>query len=196
MQNPAATHSAPSEWVVRWSHLVPPGATLLDLACGSGRHSRWFASRGARVTGVDRDEHAVAAASAVGEGLLADLENAPWPLPGRRFDAVVVTNYLHRPLLARIVASVAPGGVLIYETFAQGQETVGRPARAEFLLAPGELVQACEGLHLVAYEDGWCHPPRRVQRVVARRAPADGSAAAPSLADPGPDYTGPLQPNG
>ena len=196
MQNPAAPLLEPSEWVIRWSHLVPPGATLLDLACGSGRHSRWFAARGARVTGVDRDEQAVAAANAVGEGLLADLENAPWPLPGRRFDAVIVTNYLHRPLLADIVASVAPGGVLIYETFAMGQETVGRPARAEFLLSPGELVQACEGLHLVAYEDGWRLPPRRVQRIVARRAPADGSAAAPPLADPAPDYTGPLQPNG
>ena len=196
MKDHATPHLQASEWVLRWSYLIPPGATLLDLACGSGRHSRWFAARGVRVTGVDQDPQAVAAAAAVGEGLLADLENATWPLPGRRFDAVIVTNYLHRPLLPHIVASVAPGGLLVYETFAQGQETIGRPSRPEFLLAPGELLQACAGLHTVAYEDGWRQPPRRVQRIVARRAPADGSPAAPPLADPAPGYTGPLQPNG
>lgn len=189
----------PSDWVQRWAHLVPAGATLLDVACGSGRHLRWFAARGVRVTGVDRSPEAVAAAELCGTGLLADLEADPWPLPGRRFDAVLVTHYLHRPLLPAVVASVAPGGVLIYETFAQGQQTVGRPARAEFLLAPGELLRACQGLHVVAYEDGWLPAPRRVQRIVARRLPAEGVPMAPAalaLTDTHPPHTGPLHPRG
>lgn len=176
--------SPPSDWIVRWSHLVPAGATLLDLACGSGRHARWFASRGARVTGVDRDPLAVAAAAAAsaGVGIAADLEGAPWPLPGQSFDAVVVTNYLHRPLLPQILASLAPGGLLLYETFAVGQETVGRPTRGAFLLAPGELLVACAGLHVIAYEDGWTDPPRRVQRIAARRpAGGDGDPSAGAL---------------
>ncbi|WPB58191.1 class I SAM-dependent methyltransferase [Xylophilus sp. GOD-11R] len=188
--------TAPSPWIVRWSHLVPHGATVLDLACGAGRHLRWFASRGATTLGIDRAPEAVATAQAFGAGLLADVEGAPWPLPGRRFDAVVVTNYLHRPLLPTIVEAVAPGGVLIYETFAQGQEAVGRPSRPDFLLAPGELMHACAGLHIVAYEDGWLDPPRRVQRIVARRAPADAAPAAPSLAETAPPYAGPLHPQG
>lgn len=189
---PAPETTPPSDWVKRWAHLVSAGATLLDVACGSGRHLRWFAMRGVRVTGVDRSPEAVAAAQSVGTGLLADLETDAWPLPGLTFDAVLVTNYLHRPLLPAIVASVAPGGVLIYETFAQGQETVGRPARSDFLLAPGELLVACEGLHVVAYEDGWLPAPRRVQRIVARRAPADGSPAAPALNETLAPHAGPL----
>ncbi|MCZ2496282.1 methyltransferase domain-containing protein [Xylophilus sp. Kf1] len=187
---------APSGWVRRWAHLVPAGATLLDVACGSGRHLRWFAERDVRVTGVDRSPEAVAAAQAVGVGLLADLETGDWPLPGRRFDAVLVTHYLHRPLVPAIVASVAAGGVLIYETFAQGQETVGRPARSDFLLAPGELLTACQGLQVVAYEDGWLPLPRRVQRIVARRAPADGETVASALEAPAPPPTRPLHPRG
>ncbi|QHI97290.1 methyltransferase domain-containing protein [Xylophilus rhododendri] len=176
---------APSEWILRWSPLVPPGARLLDLACGAGRHLRWFAGRGVQTLGVDRSPEAVQAAQACGEGLLADLENAPWPLPGRRFDAVVVTNYLHRPLLPRIVESLAPGGLLLYETFALGQETVGRPSRPEFLLRPGELLGACQGLHVLAYEDGWLPAPRRVQRI-----------AALAISDFVPKNTGPLHPHG
>ena len=189
---PASETTSPSEWVTQWAHLVPAGATLLDVACGSGRHLRWFAARGVRVTGVDRSPEAVAAAQAAGCGLLADLEAEAWPLTGRTFDAVLVTNYLHRPLLPTLVGSVAPGGVLIYETFAQGQETVGRPARADFLLAPGELLSACHGLHVVAYEDGWLPTPRRVQRIVARRAPTDGTPAAPALGSTLSPHTGPL----
>jgi len=168
---------------------VPPGARLLDLACGGGRHLRWFAARGVRTTGVDRAPDAVAAAREVGEGLLADLEGAPWPLAGRVFDAVVVTHYLHRPLLPDIVASVAPGGVLLYETFAVGNETVGKPARADFLLQPGELLAACAGLRVVAYEDGFLPSPDRfVQRIAAVRPPAGlgGSPELHPLGDPAP----------
>ncbi|CAN7307898.1 class I SAM-dependent methyltransferase [Acidovorax sp. LjRoot74] len=169
---------APSAWVRRWTHLIPPGATALDLACGAGRHLRWLHSQGHPVVGVDRSAEALAACEGLGELLLADIENGPWPLPGRQFGAVVVTNYLWRPLLPAIVDSVAPGGVLIYETFALGNETVGRPARPEFLLAPGELLGASQGLRVVAYEDGFLDEPARfVQRITAvRELPQPGGA--------------------
>ena len=161
---------APSEWVRRWSHLVEPRADVLDVACGGGRHMRWFAGRGHRVVGVDRSPEAIASIQGLGETLLADIENGPWPFPGRRFGAVVVTNYLWRPLLSTIVGSVAPGGALLYETFASGNETVGKPSRPDFLLQPGELLGACEGLWVVGYEDGFLEqPPRFVQRIAAVR---------------------------
>ena len=178
------SHAAlePSAWVRRWSALVPAGATVLDAACGSGRHVRWLAAaRGARVTALDRDAQVLGALAGVAaEIVVADIETRPWPLAGRRFDAVVVTNYLWRALLPTLVASVAEGGVLIYETFARGNETVGRPSNPDFLLAPGELLRAAEGLRVVAYEDGFLDgPPERfVQRIVAVRAPALSSMPA------------------
>ena len=159
-----------SPWVRRWSHLVAPGAPVLDVACGQGRHMRWFQGRGHPVTGIDRAPEAVAAAQDLGEALQADIEGGPWPLPGRQFGAVVVTNYLWRPLFPALLASLSPGGVLLYETFASGNETVGRPARAEFLLQDGELLRLCAGLRVVAFEDGFLpDPPRFVQRVAAVR---------------------------
>ena len=162
---------APSEWTVRWSHLLAPGATVLDVACGHGRHMQWFAARGHAVTGVDRATEATEAASAYGRCLTADIESGPWPFTGETFGAVVVTNYLWRPRMADIVAAVAPGGVLLYETFAAGNETVGKPSRPDFLLQPGELLAACSGLHVVAYEDGFlAEPPRFLQRIAAVRA--------------------------
>lgn len=179
--NPSHTRGpdAPSEWVRRWSHLVPPGATVLDVACGAGRHLRWFQALGCPVTGVDRDGHALRAAGCVGELIEADIENGPWPLAGRAFGAVVVTNYLWRPLLPALVDSVAPGGVLLYETFARGNESVGRPARPDFLLRPGELLTACAGLRVVAYEDGFLDGPARfVQRITAVRVAEDGLSPA------------------
>lgn len=172
---PAPGADAPSAWVRRWSHLVPSSAPVLDLACGAGRHLRWFRALGHPVTGVDRDPQAVQAAEREGEAIAADIENGAWPLAGRQFGGVVVTNYLWRPLQPAIVQCVAPGGVLIYETFAQGQETVGRPARPEFLLQPGELLRACTDLRTVAYEDGFVDAPARfVQRIAAVR-PAAGA---------------------
>lgn len=178
--SPRAGHGteAPSDWIRRWSHLVPAGGTVLDVACGAGRHLRWFAGRGHPVTGVDRDPAAVDSARAWGEAVAADIEGGPWPLAGRRFDAVVVTNYLWRPLWPALLDSVAPGGVLLYETFAAGNETVGRPARPEFLLQTGELLRVCDGLRIVAYEDGFTEPPARfVQRVAAvREVPGAGPA--------------------
>lgn len=160
----------PSPWIVRFAHLVPAGGPVLDLACGRGRHLRWFAGRGHPVVGVDRDPEALAGLQGVGELLQADIENGPWPLAGRQFAAVVVTNYLWRPLFPHILESVAPGGVLLHETFALGNETVGKPSRPDFLLAPGELLRAYPGLRVVAYEDGFLAAPERfVQRLAAVR---------------------------
>lgn len=172
-----ADHSAdqdgkPSPWVARWAGLIPPGATVLDIACGRGRHLRWFAARGHPVTGIDRDAGALAGLQGLGELIEADLEAGPWPLAERHFGAVVVTNYLWRPLLPTVLASVARGGVLLYETFASGNETVGRPSRPDFLLDPGELLDLCHrpGWRVIAYEDGFLTTPDRfVQRVAAVR---------------------------
>lgn len=168
----------PSAWVQRWSHLVAPGGSVLDVACGHGRHLRWFAQRQHPVVGVDRSPQAIESVAGLGEMLLADIEAGPWPFAGRGFAAVVVTNYLWRPLLPAIVAAVAPGGVLLYETFAAGNETVGKPSRPDFLLQPGELLAACQGLRVVAYEDGFLDTPARfVQRIAAVRPPQAGHPA-------------------
>ncbi|MEO5843539.1 MAG: class I SAM-dependent methyltransferase [Caldimonas sp.] len=176
---------APSPWIARWTHLVAPGGSVLDVAAGNGRHARWLAERGHAVTAIDRDGAALAPLAAIAEVVVADIESAPWPLAGRRFDAVVVANYLWRPLLPILKASLTPGGVLLYETFAVGNETVGRPSRPDFLLAPGELLDAAAGLRIVAYEDGFLTDPDRfVQRLAAIREPA-GNAARRNPLTPG-----------
>jgi SAM-dependent methyltransferase len=172
------THTTlePSAWVCRWAPLIAPHGRVLDVACGSGRHLRWLAQRGHAVTGVDRDAAAVAPLQAVARIVCTDIERGAWPLDGETFDGVIVTNYLWRPLLATIVASVAPGGVLIYETFAAGNERFGKPSNPDFLLQPGELLWACASLSIVAYEDGLLDgPPRRIQRVTARRQPQEAA---------------------
>lgn len=170
-----------SDWVQRWSHLVRPGGKVLDLACGQGRHMNWFAQRGHTVTGVDRSPEAVRSASNFGETVLADIENEGWPLMTgdqvHQFDAVIVTNYLWRPLFPLIAQSVTPGGLLIYETFAQGNETVGKPSRPDFLLQPAELLRAFGDMQIIAFEDGFLeNPPRFVQRITAIN-PSQGDAA-------------------
>ncbi|CAG9204918.1 Methyltransferase domain-containing protein [Paraburkholderia sabiae] len=180
---PAASHAVigePSRWVRRWAHLVGAGGAVLDVASGAGRHARFFASRGHPVTAIDRDAAALASMNGMPgiETLAADIENGPWPLPASaQFAAVVVTNYLHRPLFPQLLAALAPDGVLIYETFAQGNETVGKPSNPAFLLAPGELLDAVRGqLRVVAFQDGFLAEPRPayVQRICAIRE-ADGS---------------------
>ena len=161
-------NEAPSAWVQRWSHLVTPHATVLDLACGHGRHMRHFAQRGHPVVGVDKNPEAIAAVAEWGETCCADLENGPWPLTARTFGAVVVTNYLWRPLWSNLLACLTPNGVLIYETFATGNETVGKPSRPDFLLQAGELLNVCKDLRVVAFEEGFLSDPDRfVQRIVA-----------------------------
>lgn len=161
--------SPPSPWLLRWPQAVRAGASALDLACGSGRHLRHLAALGMQLTGVDRDAAATAPLQTLAEIINADIEADPWPLADRRFDLVLVSNYLWRPLLPLITAAVAPGGWLIYETFALGQHTVGRPARPDFLLAPGELLASCPDLRIIAFEDGFADG-RFVQRIAAVRA--------------------------
>ena len=177
---------SPSPWVRRWAHLIPDRSAVLDVACGHGRHMRHLAGLGHTVTGIDRDPAAIEAVAPLGQALLADIENSPWPLPGRTFGAVVVTNYLWRELLPTLVVSVAPGGVLIYETFGIEHAKVGRPSRPDFLLQPGELLQVCRDLRVVAYEDGFLATPERfVQRIVAlREDPADPAAGQRRRLDP------------
>jgi len=166
----------PSDWIVRWSHLLTPGATVLDVACGSGRHLAWFAGRGHPVTGVDQSIASAQDHVPGAELVCADVERSDWPLrieggQVRTFGAVIVTNYLWRPLMGTLMASVAPGGVLLYETFADGNAQFGRPSRADFLLQRGELLKVCENLDVVAYEHGYLQtPPRVVQRIAAKRA--------------------------
>ncbi len=168
---------AASSWVRRWSHLVSRGASVLDVACGSGRHVRWFAQRGCRVTGVDRDAAVTAPLGAIAEIVVADIEAGPWPFAARTFDAVVVTNYLWRERAPDVLASVADGGVLIWETFAAGHETIGKPSNPKFLLGAGELPGLVAGLRVVAFEDGFETAPERfVQRIVAVRETTPGAA--------------------
>jgi len=164
--------SAPSDWIQRWSHLAPPAARVLDIACGFGRHMAWFARLGCDVTGIDHSAEAVNIAGQYGTAMQADIENGLWPLVAadhpQQFDVVVVTNYLWRPLFPTILQSLAPGGLLLYETFACGNETVGKPSRPDFLLRPGELLQLCQDLQVVAFEDGFLPEPERfVQRIAA-----------------------------
>jgi SAM-dependent methyltransferase len=177
MTPPPTSHapalSSPSPWIARWAHLIAPGGSVLDVAAGSGRHATWLAARGHVVTAVDRDAAAMAPLNGVAEIVVADIEAGAWPFADRRFDAIVVTNYLWRPLMPALRASLGEGGVLLYETFAAGNETIGRPSRPEFLLVAGELLAVATGLRIVAYEDGFLtNPDRYVQRLAAVRDPA------------------------
>lgn len=164
----------PSPWVQRFAPEVAAAGAVLDLACGSGRHGRLFLQRGHPVSFVDRDLRGVSDLSTDPAATLieADLETeAGWPLGDRRYAAVVVTCYLHRPILADIVAAVAPGGLLIYETFARGNEAYGHPARPSYLLEAGELLEAVRGhLTVLAYEHGYEARPKPGvrQRIAAR----------------------------
>jgi SAM-dependent methyltransferase len=162
----------PSPWIVQWAGLVAAGATVLDFAAGSGRHSGFFAERGHLVTAIDRDTGALASHPKI-EIIQADLEDgSPWPLPGRTFGAAIITNYLHRPLFPSILDALAPGAVLLYETFMEGNERFGRPSRPEFLLKDGELLELVRGrLSVIAYEARMISEPRMamVQRIAARR---------------------------
>ena len=160
--------STPSAWVERWAPLMPRGRAL-DLACGGGRHARLLASFGYEVLAVDREPQSIPGARI----LRADLEDgSPWPLAGERFQGIVVTNYLYRPLFPLIEAALAPGGVLIYETFMQGNERYGKPSNPAFLLQPGELWRAFAGLHVIAFEQGRVIEPKTamIQRLCAVQA--------------------------
>ena len=177
----------PSEWVRRFAPLVAADARVLDLACGAGRHTRFFADRGCRVVAIDREprfDNALASRAEV-DVRRADLEQGDWPLAGEGFDAVVVTNYLHRPLFPHILAALAPGGVVVYETFALGNAAFGRPGNREFLLAPRELLDVFGSeLRVIAFEDGYTETPRpaMVQRIAAVKPATDGTVAPQQVA--------------
>jgi SAM-dependent methyltransferase len=158
----------PSEWVRRWADLVTRGP-LLDVACGAGRHSVYFAERGMEVVAVDREPQTIPGVSF----MQADLEGGPWPFAGRRFGAIVVINYLHRPLIPRIAQALEEGGVLIYETFMAGNEKFGRPSNPAFLLKPGELLCAFGALTPICFEQGCVERPKpaMIQRLCARQGP-------------------------
>ena len=162
----------PSPWIERFAPLVPAGGTVLDVACGSGRHSELFLGRGYHVVAIDRDVSRLPPSPGL-EIIEADLEQGnSLPTADRRFDAVVVTNYLYRPLLPALIAAVAPHGLLLYETFALGNERFGKPSNPNFLLKPGELLDAVHGqLRVLAYEDLTVEKPNpaAVQRIAARR---------------------------
>lgn len=161
-----------SPWVLRYGALVADGSRVLDVACGYGRHSRWFAARACDVVAVDRDAALVDPLSAVARitCVTADLEAGPWPFEDEKFDAIVVTNYLHRALFPHLLRSLADDGVLLYETFARGNEAYGKPSNPDFLLADGELLSLVGGaLIVVAFEQGRIDGarPAVVQRLAA-----------------------------
>jgi len=158
---------APSAWVLRWAPLITRGR-VLDVACGSGRHAKLFLERGLEVVAIDREPQTIPGCRFI----RADLEDgSPWPLADERFEGIIVTNYLHRPLLATLEASLAEGGVLIYETFMLGNERYGRPSNPAYLLRPGELLEAFRGLRLEAFEEGPVTEPKPsvIQRLCAMR---------------------------
>jgi SAM-dependent methyltransferase len=164
---------APLPWIVQWAGLVAPESTVLDLAAGRGRHALFFAERGNKVVAVDRDTSGLPDHPNI-EPLAADLEDgSPWPLT-RRFGAVVVTNYLHRPLMPALLDAVEPGGVLLYQTFMDGNERFGRPTNPAHLLRDGELLELVRGrFSVTAYEARLISDPAArmamVQRLAARR---------------------------
>lgn len=191
---PQAGTLAPSPWVLRWLDGVTPGGRVLDFACGSGRHARAALARGHRVCAVDRDADALAVLAASAEAGASDaalevrqcdLERGRWQLPAAAFDAVIVSNYLFRPRFALLCMLLAPGGLLIYETFGRGNELYGRPTNPDFLLREGELIARAQaaGLQVRAYESGRVSRPRPavVQRLCATR-PQAGSAKLAVLA--------------
>jgi SAM-dependent methyltransferase len=164
----------PSPWLVRFAGLFTPGGRVLDLACGGGRHARFLASRGHAVEAVDVDAAALAGLQGIA-GIAtrqADLEGGPWPYFGQSFSAIVVSNYLFRPLLPHLLGALGEDGVLIYETFMVGNERFGKPANPAYLLRSGELLEVVRRrLAVVAFEQGEVDKPRpaMVQRICALR---------------------------
>ena len=151
-----------SPWVRRHAGRITPASDVLDLACGKGRHARYLAECGHRVTAIDSDLSAVSdlAGDDRFELVAHDLEHSPWPFTGRQFDGIVVANYRYPPLYSHLVSALAPGGILIYDTFAEGNERFGRPRNPAFLLKPGELLTAfAADLHIVAYDHGRVETP-------------------------------------
>lgn len=186
---------SPSDWLVKHASHIKPAGSVLDVAAGKGRNSRWLAQHGFKVEAVDRDSEALDSIKGVENIILktTDIENEAWPYSDQQFDAIVVCRYLHRPLFSALHDSLAPGGVLLYETFMQGHEAYGRPTNPDFLLRPGELLEVFHNrLEIIAFEQGYQETPKpsMMQRICAIRklaiqnagsiqeeVPAYGSAA-------------------
>jgi SAM-dependent methyltransferase len=187
--NDALQSEKPSTWVQRFAPLIRTGGDVLDLACGGGRHARYLASLGYTVDAVDRDQISLRALARVADvrPLTADVEGAPWPYDQRVWDGIVVTRYLYRPLFATLKASLRDGGVLIYETFMVGNERLGRPSNADFLLHPNELLTAFgKDLAVVAFEQGEVALPKPavLQRLCAVRTSDPSQISLPEFVPP------------
>jgi SAM-dependent methyltransferase len=162
----------PSAWIARFAPLIPAGGEVLDLACGAGRHARLLAGMGYRVEAVDRDADALATLADVANVTTrcTDLEGGPWPYYADVFDGIVVSRYLWRPLFPQIFNCLAEGGVLIYETFMEGQQLYGKPSNPAFLLRPGELLELVgKRFTVVAFEQGEIAGQQVIQRICVRR---------------------------
>lgn len=165
---------APSEWLLNHAQHIKPAGSVLDVAAGSGRNARWLAQKGFKVEAVDRDQQALESMQGVENTHLhiADIENADWPYSGQQFDAILVCRYLHRPLFPFILQSLAPQGVLIYETFMQGNELYGKPSNPDFLLRENELLEVFKNdLEVIAFEQGYFEKPKpaMLQRICAKK---------------------------
>lgn len=183
-----ATSDSPSQWIARFASLIPAGE-VLDLACGGGRHARLFAGLGHPVMAIDRDSAALELAAGPGVTTCQidlEAEDAIWPYEEGRFAGIVVTNYLHRPLFTHLVRSLSPGGVLLYETFAMGNEQFGKPSNPAFLLRHGELLEVARAgaMRVIAFEDGYVEVPKpaMVQRLCALKMLMDAQPRQYSLA--------------
>jgi SAM-dependent methyltransferase len=166
--------TAPSPWIARFAPLIPAGGDVLDLACGGGRHARLLAGLGYRIEAVDRDAAALATLADVTNVTTrcADLEGGPWPYYASAFDGIVVSRYLWRPLFPQIFNCLAEGGVLLYETFMEGQQLYGKPSNPAFLLRPGELLELVgKRFTVIAFEQGEVagDAPQVIQRICVRR---------------------------
>jgi SAM-dependent methyltransferase len=172
-----------SPWLLKWAHLLKNNPTVLDVACGSGRHMQFLNQLGCKVTGVDKDELSLQSAARFGKVVHADIENSAWPESiSKKFQVVIVFNYLHRPLMPQIQECVAEGGLLIYETFAIGNEIFGRPKSPEFLLQANELLTYFNLLSPIAYESGQLNKPDRiVQRAVFTRSYHPDTKSVPKI---------------
>ena len=164
----------PSPWVVKWATYIAGGGHVLDLAAGSGRHTQFLAELGFEIEAVDKDVSALSKLALLPNVRIRehDLERSGWPYRPDEFSGIVVTNYLHRPLFPSLINALAPGGLLIYETFALGNEVLGKPSNPNFLLLPGELLEAVRGrLRVLGYEDVFQSKPKpaMVQRICAVR---------------------------
>jgi len=164
----------PSPWIVKYAPLIPKNGRVLDLACGNGRHAIWLAKQGYQVDALDRDAQALANMARMDNinALIVDLEAGDWPDSGLRYDGIIVSRYLYRPLLARLAELLYPGGILIYETFMAGNERYGKPSNPDFLLLPNELLETYSPLlSIIAFEQGEVKTPRLavMQRICAKK---------------------------